>query len=84
MTQHLSAFRGSPGMPSRDPRFPRNSLVKNTGLHFSMFHMNIGKDYCFSMCDVKCCGTHTPAVISLCSLPKRTSKRHRYTGSKFV
>jgi hypothetical protein len=84
MTQHLSAFRRSPGMPSRNPTFPRNSLVMNTGLNVSTFAMKTGKDYYFPICDIMYCGTHIPADSSSCSLPIRISKRHKYTGSKFV
>jgi len=64
MTQHLSAFRRSPGMPSWNPRFPRNSLVKNTGLDITTLRMKVGKDNCFPTCDVMYCGTHTPADSS--------------------
>ena len=78
MTQHLSTFRRSHSMPSRNPRFLSNSLVKNARLDVCTFRMKIGKYYYFPICDVTYSGTHIPADSSSCSLPIRISKRHKY------
>jgi hypothetical protein len=51
-------------MPSHNSRFPRNSLVENTGLDILIFPMQIREDYWFPICDVTYCGTYIPADSS--------------------